>query len=707
MRWQIEQFVFCDHKLTLINGQETQQLEPMVGELLKFFCQHHSDIITRDQLIAGVWQGRVITDNAVNRVVTKLRKVFADDAKKPKFIATYPKKGYKFIASVTAISEEHLDESVDALKAIEDNIPDNNLSNTNSPEIRSLKHISQQRRQLLIVSAILAFVMLFMTVWLGQSVWQPAEKSAEIFTQSKALTRNPGRESQPHVSPDGNYLMFTEFLSGKIHLRIKSLVDGSQISVEHGAENWVGPGDWNKTGDKLVYLTTTKDSCQYYLRDFVDMTLGEPKLIHNCPAGSFGKIIFTHDDDLLVFSEASFRGEPFTLFSLRLSTGEKRKLNQPELVLGGNSQYDLHPVENKLLLSSPDKQQWEGFYSLDLTTDQLTLLFKQDAFICCGIWDHTGERVVLLGEHPAYEFVSYDLTGEDREVVYSGNQQVSPPMRHSNGIDYLFGSGFSNQNIKLLSLDNGKSQLVAESSVDERLARFSQSGDSIIYLSVASGHEEIWFYDLEQKTTRQISHFNDARHYVDLHWSPDESFVVALSLNEIHIIDFTTGLAKVVKMPQREITGLSLKDNRTLAFSIKVGENWQVHHYDLASETLKPIDAKWQFVRYQAEQDDIIWQDKDGQYYVGEAQIMLDDEYLSTINFIERRHFNIQKVGSQFLYQEFNEGKYQLTSYDINSKERVVVSANDSSYFNRNKQSILLSEAVRSNADIFKTIASN
>ena len=102
---------------------------------------------------------------------------------------------------------------------------------------------------------------------------------------------------------------------------------------------------------------------------------------------------------------------PYELFEINLQTQLKKKLNQPEIFLGGNSQFDIHPFENKLLISSPDKQQWEGFYSLNLQTDELTLLFKQDAYICCGIWSHDGERVVLMGEYPAYQLISYDLNG--------------------------------------------------------------------------------------------------------------------------------------------------------------------------------------------------------------------------------------------------------------------------------------------------------
>ena len=695
MRWQIENFIFCDQKLTLCEQENVQQLEPMVAELLRFFCQNQTEIVSRDELIEQVWHGRVVTDNAVNRVITKLRKVLADDPKQPKFIATFPKKGYKFIAQVSLINEhetEVLEQKTEC--------------SINSPNQQIAPRAANAWQKVFWPATILAFILLMLTVWLSSTFYQTPIEPVTLLTQSQALTRNPGRESQPQLSPDQQYLMFSEFNQNKISLRVKSLKQGTEVTLSHEQDAWVGPGSWNANGSKIAYLKTTRDTCQYYIRQFDKMTLGEPQLIHNCPAGSFGKILFTHDDDLLVFSEASARGEPFSLFSLRLSTGEKVRLNQPALALGGNSQYDLHPTKNKLLLSSPDKQQWEGFYSLDLETNQLQLLFKQDAYICCGIWDHSGERVVLLGEHPAYQLVSYDQSGGDRQVLYSGNQQVSPPTRHTNGVDYLFPSGFRNQNLYILNLASKKTKVIAESSVDERLARFSADGTAIAYVSVESGHEEIWFYRVSENNRKQLTHFSDARHYVDLHWSPDNKHVIALTLNEIHIIDVGTGQATKVKIPQVEIRGLSLKDENTLSFSLKVGANWRVHHYDINEQQLTRLDGDWQFVLYAQQIEDTLWQNIEGHYFYGPQKIKVVDSALVDRAFIENRHFNLIKQGQRWMWQNYEGGEYQLTLYAPKTGETTVLAVNASSHFDWYNDNVLLSEVMRTNADIYRTVSS-
>ena len=111
---------------------------------------------------------------------------------------------------------------------------------------------------------------------------------------------------------------------------------------------------------------STPERCQYFIRSIEGLEVGEAKLIHNCPAGSYGRIAFTHDKNRLIYTESEGGDSSYVLFEINLITGKKIRLTQPEIYLGGNSQFDMHPTENKILISSPDKQQWEVFIHLTL-----------------------------------------------------------------------------------------------------------------------------------------------------------------------------------------------------------------------------------------------------------------------------------------------------------------------------------------------------
>jgi DNA-binding winged helix-turn-helix (wHTH) protein/Tol biopolymer transport system component len=672
MRWQIGNYIFCVRQQTLSSNGSSVQLEPMAVELLHYFCQHANKIVSIDELIEKVWLGRVVSDNAVSRLVTKLRKAFNDDARHPQYIATFPKKGYKFIAPVSVYEDT---QSV-LVETTEHSKPNNKLP------------------WILAVAVMIIFGSLLVVSLLPES--------SPVITQAKALTRNSAIDLFPQVSPDGTRLAYMSDQNNYMYLFIKRLADQKQIEVSHGESLGVGPASWSDDGKWIVYLVANQQECHYYLRSIEDLTLGQATLLHNCPAGSFGFIGFTHNNQQLIYAENNGPGTAYSLFKLDIQSGQKLRLNQPQQVLAGNNQFDLHPGENKLLISSPDEQQWEGFYQLDLDNDELSLLFKQDAYICCGIWSHDGKRVVLMGEHPAYQLVSYDLQGKDAQVIYSGTQQLSRPFRHSNGKDYLFSSGQDNLDIHLFDLEKGSSSILLNASVDDRLARFAHHSDRVAYIGLSSGSEEVWLSDLESNNKTMLSRFNDSRHYIDLLWSNDDSKLVGLTLNEIHLIDLQTGHSKTLKLPQTEIRGVSFKDKQTLSFSRKEAGRWQVYWYDLNTDSVSKADAKWAFIRFQANADNNLWLDSAGQLYSGLEPKLISDSTIKQADLLFGRMFNLTKRGQQWYWFNYD-GQFTLNSYDDSAKQEVQLLTTNVAGFDVKDNQLIYGNYIQQNADIYTT----
>ena len=690
MRWQIEAFVFCEKQQTLSIEQEVLQLEPMVVELLAYFCRHTNQIISRDQLIEQVWGGRLITDNAVTKVINKLRKNLNDDPRKPRFIATLPKKGYKFIASASELVTENITDIA------------SNKTSQDAPAETHAQIISISKEKSPITRPLFVLGLIVLSVWI--TVLIQTDKEHSPITQVKALTRSAGNEAWPQVSPNSNYLAYMEFGDKRIHLWVKSLIDEKSVEITHGKENdlGVGPASWNSDGSKLVYLVASSNSCQYYIRDIDGLILGEPKLIHNCPAGSYGRISFTHDDNRVVYTESD--NSPYTLFELNLTTGVKRHLNQPEQFIGGNSQFDLHPTKNTLLISSPDKQQWEGYYSLDLDTDELTLLFKQDAYICCGIWDHSGKRVVLMGDHPAYQLVSYDLDGNDKQVIYSGSQQLRGPQRHINGKDYMFIAGYVNQNALYYSFESQSDTFVANTSVDDRLAVFSQHNNQIAYIGLSTENEEVWFTDRQGSQLTKLTQFNDSRHIIDLLWSFDGGYLLGLALNQIYLIESKTGESEILKIPQVEIRGLSWKSDQVISYSTRSKNGWRVNYYDLNTHQVSYEDEKWAFIKYTINPDDVLWQAQNGDLFVTIEQTPLRDKELNEVSFLNGRQFNLKKVGTKWAWQNFTDGQYHLMLKQGLNQPAKEVMKTDSYHFDLSSEGLLYHSTDSLNADIYQTM---
>jgi DNA-binding winged helix-turn-helix (wHTH) protein/TolB-like protein len=78
----------------------TLKVEPRSMELLVCLARHAGNVVSTDQLIAEVWNGRVIEESGVYKQINQLRTALGDEAQRPRFIETIPKRGYRLIAPV-------------------------------------------------------------------------------------------------------------------------------------------------------------------------------------------------------------------------------------------------------------------------------------------------------------------------------------------------------------------------------------------------------------------------------------------------------------------------------------------------------------------------------------------------------------------------------------------------------------------------------
>ena len=82
------------------NGNEFLDLQPRCMSLFLFLAERPGQVVTRQELMDSVWEGRIVGEDALNNCVKKLRRLLGDDPKNPEVIETISKKGYRLIARV-------------------------------------------------------------------------------------------------------------------------------------------------------------------------------------------------------------------------------------------------------------------------------------------------------------------------------------------------------------------------------------------------------------------------------------------------------------------------------------------------------------------------------------------------------------------------------------------------------------------------------
>jgi transcriptional activator of cad operon len=82
-------------------GGETVRLEFHAMRLLLILAEHQGEVVAIDTLLDQVWSGVTVTPDSVYQAVTSLRRILGDDAKRPTYIETAPRRGYRMMATVS------------------------------------------------------------------------------------------------------------------------------------------------------------------------------------------------------------------------------------------------------------------------------------------------------------------------------------------------------------------------------------------------------------------------------------------------------------------------------------------------------------------------------------------------------------------------------------------------------------------------------
>ncbi len=89
--------------LQLWRGDEPVGLTPKAFDTLLVLIRNRNRLVRKDELISAVWTNVAVSEDSLSQIVTALRRALSDDPQRPVFIATIPRRGYRFIAPVVEV----------------------------------------------------------------------------------------------------------------------------------------------------------------------------------------------------------------------------------------------------------------------------------------------------------------------------------------------------------------------------------------------------------------------------------------------------------------------------------------------------------------------------------------------------------------------------------------------------------------------------
>ena len=98
-------FLFANHTLDtdrreLRRGSESIAVEPQVFDLLVYLVRNRDRVASKDDLVAAVWGGRIVSDSTLTSRISAARKAIGDSGEDQMLIRTIPRKGLRFIGTV-------------------------------------------------------------------------------------------------------------------------------------------------------------------------------------------------------------------------------------------------------------------------------------------------------------------------------------------------------------------------------------------------------------------------------------------------------------------------------------------------------------------------------------------------------------------------------------------------------------------------------
>ena len=100
MRYFFEEYAFDTDRRELLRGAEVVSVAPQVFDLLDYLIRNRERVVSKDDLINVIWNGRSVSDAALTTRVNAARTAIGDSGEEQRLIKTLPRKGFRFVGLV-------------------------------------------------------------------------------------------------------------------------------------------------------------------------------------------------------------------------------------------------------------------------------------------------------------------------------------------------------------------------------------------------------------------------------------------------------------------------------------------------------------------------------------------------------------------------------------------------------------------------------
>jgi Tol biopolymer transport system component/DNA-binding winged helix-turn-helix (wHTH) protein len=462
------------------NG-ERLRLEPKVMRVLVALARRPGETVAREQLLAEVWEGRVVTDDAVQRCIAALRRTLR--SRPGVDIETLPKLGYV------------LRLGGDARKAAE------------------------PRRAWPYAVLALALAVAAVLWWISADI--PASSTTRpVEARSFPLTAQRGREVQPALSPSGGQVAYVwtgeDGRDRDLHVRT---IDG------HGSLRLTDFSDlelrptWSPDGAEIAFVRMGESNCTLERMPAIG---GTPRRIADCGARIVHSLDWSPDARRLAITIAQDELAPGRLQLIDVESGEARIVSAIEELGASIEDARFSPDGAWLAFSAGRALGVEDIHVYRFEDRSLRQLTSDRLKVHGLDWDADGRSIVFSSNRNGpFRLWRVPLdTGIPSLVAGAGDAADDPTVSANGRIVYEVWR----EDAEIVRFDLADAAApparVVGSTRFEWDAQVSSDGGRLAYVSDESGAAEVWTSARDGSAARRLTQF-EGPYTHSPRWSPD------------------------------------------------------------------------------------------------------------------------------------------------------------------------------------------
>lgn len=520
------------HSGELRKGRLRIHLPAQPFKVLCALIENPGEVVSKDELQERVWgkDTNVDFERAIAGAINKIRDALGDSAESPRYVETLPKRGYRFVATVTILAPRTRGTFATVQTGDHPPVPDENSSlipnlRESSATLVAAESVLQQQANAqlplnrwysrYLVLALYGIIMgqFVFFIWFLARQSMPASPEIHQITYGSPISEGPpGPENLPSLATDGASIFAIARVNGKTQLAAISVGTGNLQAVALPRElASVSIADISRDGARLLLLSNSISATEQPL--WVTPTSGGSAfrvgniLAHAAtwmPDGT--SILYAFGNDLTV---------------VRLANGKLTHI----ATLSGRAFWPHWSPNGKLLrftMMDPmthTSSLWELANGSD-RAHPIREIGNDHSSMCCGIWTSDGKSYVFrkFRDHGSDLWELRDSFGRSKleRLTQGPSHYFSPVAARAGRRIYFLGS---DESVELQRFDEKQQAFLPEPSFLRGATRVEYSPDrsSIVWTDSDGG---LWrTQSSEGSALLQLS--PPEYEVFAAHWSPD------------------------------------------------------------------------------------------------------------------------------------------------------------------------------------------